>query len=185
MDPAQPTIWYKDAVALSSVIIAIATLAYVFVSLLLWKATKRAADITQKMFEAANRPYVGVTTIELETGPQAVHIPITVKNSGTVIASNIGIAANSFHNGTPFRADPIEEYPGVLIPGAEFFKDIVIRPTSFANIVAQGEEITVSVDIEYTGLTSTKYKSEAVFAFEPEISAFTGRGRKESILKDA
>jgi len=123
-----------------------------------------------------------VYEVNLEPVRNGVHIEIKIKNSGTVTASNILIEVNSFHNGEPFRSIPAETYPDVLIPGAEFMKDIVTRRDSFDRALAQGEQITVGIRIEYTGLTDIRYGSDSVFAFTPEINTFTGKGRREYIV---
>jgi hypothetical protein len=176
--------------AIATVVAAIIAGIYTRYSIKLWEVTKRTADIaernsdiTQKIFEAAYRPYVGVYEVNFEVvNGNLVHIEIKIKNSGTVIASNILIEVNSFHNQIPFGSGPPEIYSDVLIPGCEFMKDIAIKGESFRQALSQKEEIIVAIKIHYSGLTDTIYGSDAIFAFTPDITAFTGKGRKEYIV---
>src|SRR5215467_10538724 len=102
--------WYCDPVSWSVILTALSTVVYVFITYRLWKSTERTADIaertaniTQRIFEAQNRPYVGVYQVNYDRGnPTCVHIEIRIKNAGTVIASGIMLEVDCLHNGVSF-----------------------------------------------------------------------------------
>ena len=48
----------KSPIVLSTVVIAIATVANVVVSILMWSVTRDYTEVTRNIFKAANRPYV-------------------------------------------------------------------------------------------------------------------------------
>ncbi len=72
--------------AVATVGILLATIVYAVITVGLWRATKRQADITRVMFEAGNRPWVSVTLGEPRLDPNLVMFVLTLQNGGTVPA---------------------------------------------------------------------------------------------------
>ncbi len=82
-----------------AIVVAVATVMYAIISLLLLVATKTAAEaakrtasVTQRIFEAANRPYLGTYEHghELSENGDELTITVTIKNFGTTPAHEIG-----------------------------------------------------------------------------------------------
>jgi hypothetical protein len=70
---------------------AVVTAVYAVFTVLLWRATKRQAVLTQRAFETTNRPYLSVRVIaELDPDPpgqtHVVRIQAQVVNTGTIPA---------------------------------------------------------------------------------------------------
>jgi hypothetical protein len=87
--------WFRDPITGSTVMIAFATVVNLLISGFLWRATKEAVDvskrsveISRKVFEAANRPYVGVENLEVQRNEATKNLRIrtTFKNFGSIPA---------------------------------------------------------------------------------------------------
>src|ERR1700731_1469627 len=90
---------------------ALATIAYVLISLLLWRATQQSAETTRKIFEQTHRPYVGMQSWELwKDGGAKGHVNcLTLINVGNVPASNVHVNIETFdHSGCIEKATSAE-----------------------------------------------------------------------------
>ena len=50
--------FFSDPITTATTVIAVATVINLIISSLLWRATKRTADVTKNIFDAANRPFL-------------------------------------------------------------------------------------------------------------------------------
>jgi len=102
--------WF-DSANIAVWVTALATLAYVAISLLLWRATKHSAETTRKIFEQTHRPYVGMQSWELwKDGGARGHLNcLTLINVGNVPASNVHVNIETFdHSGRIEKATSAE-----------------------------------------------------------------------------
>src|SRR5437016_3257448 len=104
--------WYKDPMVISSLVVAVSTVAYVFVSILLWRVTKKSAQTTQSIFEAANRPYIGIFRLTTECMDGMFRIQVDSKNFGSVPARNV-------------RCDIEYVLNGTVLPNPDYSKEII------------------------------------------------------------
>ena len=102
---------WPDSASIAVWVTALATLAYVVISLLLWRATEHSSQTTRKIFEQTHRPYVGMQSWELwkDAGPKGYFNCLTLINVGNVPASNVHVNIETFdHSGSIEKATSAE-----------------------------------------------------------------------------
>src|SRR5271157_5451488 len=79
-----------DLVTIATAIIAVATVVNVVVAFFQWIAARNSAETAKRIFEAGNRPYVGVESIVClkDETKQYLSIFAIIKNFGTATAEN-------------------------------------------------------------------------------------------------
>ena len=118
-------------------VIAVATLAYVVVTFLLWKATKRSADaakaaadaakksadtatdsarLARESYTALHRPYLGVSKVEREMPPHDPHwqVNIELENYGTLAATDVKVIVQHSQAGGQFHGEDTQSTCEIL-----------------------------------------------------------------------
>jgi hypothetical protein len=171
---------------------ALATLAYVLISLLLWRATKQSAETTRKIFEQTHRPYVGMQSWELwkDAGAKGHLNCLTLINVGNVPASNVHVHIETFdHSGTIEKATS-PEAGFVLFPNqaytVQLATDVVEKVIEENRLLAEhvgGAEvwlgITLKIELMYSGPNETNYYFRATIEQGPSRNEFR-LGRADS-----
>jgi hypothetical protein len=153
---------------------ALATLAYVAISLLLWRATEHSAQTTRKIFEQTHRPYVGMQSWELwkDGGPRGHLNCVTLINVGNVPASDVHVNIETFdHSGSIEKASSAEA-GFVLFPNQAYMvqvstgivEQVIEENRTLAAHVGGGEVwlgITLNIELRYSGPSETKYYFKA------------------------
>ena len=171
---------------------ALATLAYVLISLLLWRATKQSAETTRKIFEQTHRPYVGMQSWELwkDAGAKGHLNCLTLINVGNVPASNVHVHIETFdHSGTIEKATspeagfvlfPNQAYTVQLATGV--VEKVIEENRLLAEHVGGAEVwlgITLKVELMYSGPNETNYYFRATIEQGPSRNEFR-LGRADS-----
>lgn len=110
----------KDPMVLSTIAIAIATIANVLISRGLWQVTQDSMEISRRAFASAQRPYLCVSRCELRLqNVGTANVILTFKNYGSVPASSVEEDLRLFVTGVeqPRRNLPIGRY--ILSPQIE------------------------------------------------------------------
>jgi hypothetical protein len=151
---------WKDPITLATLVIAVSTVVSVVVSVLMWAAMRRQTKVTQAMFEAAYRPYIGAIELSPMTSIQELAwtvLTLQVKNSGSIPA--FGLTATW----------------KLLIDGQSILQNVpsqklTLLPNTFAHLnteftVAREvyEKVKIgklrfSVTIDYQGVKNKKYR---------------------------
>jgi hypothetical protein len=171
---------------------ALATLAYVLISLLLWRATKQSAETTRKIFEQTHRPYVGMQSWELwkDSGAKGYLNCLTLINVGNVPASNVHVHVETFdHSGTIEKATSAEA-GFVLFPNQAYtvqlatniVEKVIEENRTLAEHVGGAEVwlgITLKIELMYSGPNETNYYFRATIEQGPSRNEFR-LGRADS-----
>jgi hypothetical protein len=171
---------------------ALATLAYVLISLLLWRATKHSAETTRKIFEQTHRPYVGMQSWELwkDAGAKGHLNCLTLINVGNVPASNVHVHIETFdHSGTIEKATSAEA-GFVLFPNQAYtvqlstgvVEKVIEENRELAEHVGGTEVwlgITLKIELMYSGPNETNYYFRATIEQGPSRNEFR-LGRADS-----
>lgn len=183
MEITQAIPWYRDPATLSglsSIVIALATLLYVIISVFLWKATKRSADITEKMFEASNRPYIGIDRIDAVDKDYPKKIDLTVKNFGTVPAKDVWEETTArTHNEVVHHH---KSDPTILCQGGAFVSGINISEELYSAILLDSLPLVITIDIHYKALGDIEYQATYTYEYAKERGCFRLKGGSESQL---
>src|SRR5205085_6695132 len=107
--------WYQDPVVVSTIVIAIATVVNVVVSYFLWRATYHSMKITQKVFEAANRPYLGTQAVKT-IRDDLLRFSVEIKNVGTAAADKVKVNWKFSSSNLPVPINSSSGEPTVIMP---------------------------------------------------------------------
>jgi len=86
-----------DPATISTEVIAVATVAYVFLTALIWYATWQNTRATRIILEAAQRPYLSIPRVELATPAYiggSAKIAALISNVGTVPSRDVWICGS-------------------------------------------------------------------------------------------
>jgi len=171
---------------------ALATLAYVVISLLLWRATKQSSEVTRKIFEQTHRPYVGIQSWELwkDAGPKGRLNCLTLINVGNVPASNVHVHIETFDHSGSIEKGTSAEAGFVLFPNQAYtvqvatgIVDQVIEENRALAAQVGGAEvwlgITLEIELLYSGPNETNYYFKATIEQGPSRNEFR-LGRADS-----
>lgn len=166
--------WHSTAVAWSTIIIAFATAANLFVSILLWWATRGYTKVTSNIFAAANRPYVGIGSLAYvkTDAKKKFAMSLDIKNFGTVPAYDVTLEVKLLANdiNIPGTMD-IETKPHVIFPGLYSEQRIVIDDPKEYEAVADAM-LKLFVSIGYKGVTEKRYSCNFEYARHPQKDFF-------------
>lgn len=115
--------WFGDPIIASTVVIAIATVVNLGVSFGLWWSTRDSVDVARHVFEAANRPYVGLEQFATpnDRDKKTLNITAAIKNFGTAPAEKTEVKWEISLNGTVQKAKGTPANPATLMPGATIY----------------------------------------------------------------
>src|SRR5712664_4923322 len=121
--------WFHDplavATSVATIVIALATLASLWISNRMWRVTGKYTEITKNIFEASSRPYIGVTKLSMKAkeagfNPLPVfEFDVTYKNVGSVPALELRRSVTIMVDGEALPPITPEEATAVLIPEGE------------------------------------------------------------------
>ena len=170
-----PDVWYKDAIALSTAIIAAATVVNLLVSIFLWRATANATNVTRKIYEAANRPYVGIPTVDttLDTPNARVSFVCQVRNFGSVPAFEVDILDSRVtvdDNSLNATIEPFGTH--AIFPDSQVFHNFSFTNAPDAERVLATRRLEIQVTLEYKGVNKDKYRYEYHSRYRPTTGQF-------------
>ncbi len=190
--PALISIDWLNSTNIAVWVTALATLAYVVISLLLWRATKESAETTRKIFEQTHRPYVGIQSWELwkDAGPKGYLNCLTLINVGNVPASNVHVHVETFDHSGSIEKGTSAEAGFVLFPNQAYtvqvatgiVENVIEENRALAEHVGGGEVwlgITLEIELHYSGPNGTNYFFKATIEQGPSRNEFR-LGRADS-----
>lgn len=190
--PAIISIDWLNSTNIAVWVTALATLAYVLISLLLWRATKESAEVTRKIFEQTHRPYVGIQSWELwkDAGPKGHLNCLTLINVGNVPASNVHVHVETFDHSGSIEKGTSAEAGFVLFPKQAYtvqvatgiVENVIEENRALAEHVGGAEVwlgITLEIELHYSGPNGTNYFFKATIEQGPSRNEFR-LGRADS-----
>lgn len=162
-----PAQWLNEnsgsVTAIAAVAGALITAVYAYFTVLLWRATRRQADITQRMLEASHRPYLTLEAkppIDVERGPFSFEIVVT--NQGNVPATItrwvFTVSTISSSNQILHQIEPIElPLNRSLSP-----RDVGLVQMHFGRheVGSPTPSLRLAGLVEYTGLAPRFYRTQ-------------------------
>jgi hypothetical protein len=190
--PALISIDWLNSTNIAVWVTALATLAYVLISLLLWRATKQSSETTRKIFEQTHRPYVGIQSWELwkDAGPKGHLNCLTLINVGNVPASNVHVHVETFDHSGSIEKGTSAEAGFVLFPNQAYtvqvatgiVENVIEENRALAEHVGGAEVwlgITLGIELHYSGPNGTNYFFKATIEQGPSRTEFR-LGRADS-----
>lgn len=151
----------------SGSLIAIVTTIYAIVTVLLWRATKQQATLTQRTVDATNRPYLSMRSQEVETsGSDAVCFTVLIENVGSVPAEITLWEVSASLTNLDGKQDRVEQFEGAKLAetllGACLFPRQE-RPVSvefrLPGIWRTPLPLHMTVTIKYSGPSESVYRT--------------------------
>jgi len=173
----QQTGWHDYVTVLATVIIALATAANVWVSYRLWRATSDSANITRRIFEAANSPYLSVKlTPNRDETRRTIATELLVKNVGTVPATKFSVERIPRFNGSPMPVSKVPSEPTTLNPSDDAIMLGSIGEPHYAQLMNGTGTLDITVDLTYQGPSEKQYKVRDEYRYEPKKNVFIRLG---------
>jgi hypothetical protein len=157
-------------------------------------AAQKQVDIAQHVYDASNRPYVGVSStmaLFMQAKPQAglarytgmrtrdsnaMQIRLEVKNFGSVPAINMVLDWKLFKDGVEQKGERVPDQSHTLMPGQPTYLQAQIPPAVYPPIANGQSKLEIEVRWQYEGLTGTTYRSCEREQYAYKDSAFLNLG---------
>lgn len=172
-----PASWADDVIAKATIVIAAATVLSLITTSLLWLTTRRSTNLTRDMFEAAHRPYIVVSSVELkESDPpgQSIGFEFEIDNVGSIPARDFTSDFKVSVDGTFLLMQEVEEdFPVVIYPthpltlGGPSTDD----PREIKQI-KEAANLSLIVKCSYKGVTKQTYTYEEKFTYDKSDGDF-------------
>jgi hypothetical protein len=165
--------WHQIAVSYATIAIAGFSLVSLVTSFGLLAATASYTKTTRDVFKAANRPYVGVTSIRtVHDKEKKLFVPIaTIMNQGTTLAKNTIVDSTLIANGKVVPLSRPLDKPSVLIPGTGLNISSAYSEKEHYDKV-HNAKLDLRIRIDYEGLNKQKYYCEFEAMRDPENDTF-------------
>jgi hypothetical protein len=166
---------YSDPVILSTVVIACATVANVFVSTLMWLITRRYVKITEQIFNAQQRPFIGVASYTFESDPQTKRISLGVKfeNFGTIPARKFDANWEVYIGEMAIQINKTKVNPSTLFPKVpSIINGSMIQEKTYDSIMNGAVALEIIFKATYQGVTDIEYETYEKARFVARLSGF-------------
>lgn len=159
-----------DPIVISTIIIAVAAVLNLIASLVISFKTSEYTEVTKNIYNSANRPYVGVESIDVDDSDKKHLIfNIKLKNYGTVPATDVRIEDNIIIDGIKTKKGGYEIYDAHtnIYPQATRKTWLKIG-FDYENIVNGHKVLDLSIAIKYKGISDNKdeYNNYEVFRYD-------------------
>jgi hypothetical protein len=146
---------------------AIVTTVYAIFTVLLWRATKPQATLTQRAFEASNRPYVSMfSQVDVGRGYDSVSFTVNIENVGHVPADVTKWQVSASLMDLDGRQEPVEQFEGrrvletllgaCLFPGRETPASVEFRHPGIWHAPLP---LRLLITLEYRGIPDRIYRT--------------------------
>jgi len=157
-------------------VIAVATIAYVYVSSRLLKTNSDTLKLTQTIFEATNRPFIAVDSVASHasgktTRPELVFVRL--KNVGNLPSKNLVVRFKividkSEPKFTVFPSDKVALFPTAF----EGFTIKFENPDTMSVALNSHLPIDVFLELEYTAVSDKTYTTKCHHTYNHTIDGF-------------
>lgn len=173
------TSWVHNPITLSTVVIAIATVVNLVVSFGLWLSTKDSVEVATHVFEAANRPYVGLDSFSVRNNREKknIHFIAEVKNFGTAPAEQADIRWEMLFNGVIQPSTGIPANASTLFPSQQprgMYAGIGTQ--TYEQIMSRQITLTFILRASYNGPADKSYRYCNKGQYDPQIDKILDLG---------
>jgi hypothetical protein len=170
---APPTkVWYTDPMIVATIVVAAATVVNLLVAIRMWRVASENTALTRDMFEAAHRPYIGVSKIKAENNPELRTFLITIdyKNVGSVPADEVHTSVQLLVNGFPLPMDELLHKKSVLMPDMHTQRKILIDDSDYKKLAGNPKlDLTFSADYKGIAKKTYSYKHETAYNWQQNV----------------
>jgi hypothetical protein len=177
-----PRSGWKDPMIASTIVIALATIANVFISTFLWrttnesvKAARDSVEVTQRIYKASNRPYIGISsaTMNKDAKNKTLNYELEIKNFGTVTATNASFDVKTFIND---QIQPQTYFPDSgntsLAPTGSANIGDTISTSGYKAIVDNGAVLRIKIQVNYYGVSEDLHTFYHEYKYDVSTDSF-------------
>ena len=170
--------WFRDAVTGSNVVIAFATVVNLGVSAGLWLSTRESVDVARQVFEAANRPYVGLESVGIidDADKKTLSLTGVVKNFGTVQAEKAEVKWELLLNRIVQPSEGVPSKPFTLFPGGKTHLAAQVGPYIYEQVMKGQTTLMFILRASYNGPGDKTYQYCVNERYDPNFNAFMDLG---------
>ncbi|MCL4705361.1 hypothetical protein KJ068_09390 [bacterium] len=183
--------FFKDAIKLSNAIIAFATVVNALVAYFMWgtaqdsvkltqeslKLTGKSIILTEDIFKASHRPFVGgLARVKADNVEKCIIINIDCKNYGNVPAKKMEVNWEITINGNLQPMTKIPDEPAILFPASTHTFAGQVCENMFSLITDGSSILEITLDIEYEGVSNEKYHTFQKFRYNHLVDRFMDMG---------
>lgn len=152
-------IWYNDPITIATVVIAVCTIFYSLFTFLLLKATVQNTRITNAIFDAAHRPYIGIPSIEYNRDEEKRFVQFTamIENSGAVPAGDLQVDIQVLLDSVPLQISTYENNGSYIMPRSTTKYLIKLMDDKFTK-VERAAVLNLRFSIKYKGIAQKQYQ---------------------------
>ena len=175
---------WKDPVVVATVAMALVAACNALIYFLMWKTyetslnlTKQSVELTSRMMEATNRPFVSPLSLELvQVEPQKkIAITYELKNVGNVPANRITLESLIYLDGVLLQGEdqPPTSHPTTLIPNQSIeIESLFGNPSLYKSIINGNKELKAKITVRYFGIVEEGYYSYIESHYDASRQAF-------------
>lgn len=176
-DMSSDFLWWKDPLIITTIataVIAVATVVNLLVAIFMWRVTRESTRITRSIFEAANRPYVGIPNVNVQKDDAAKKLDFTVriKNFGSVPANEFSSKWDVLIDGVSQPQTGIPDKPAVLFPQVSVLLAGTFADPMYSSIVTGKSALEFVVKVRYKGVTQKEYYYRQKNRYYPQANSF-------------
>jgi hypothetical protein len=136
-------------------------------------ATWRTATIATAIYQAAERPYLGVLSVTLNHDrPGDPNLRVEYKNFGSVAAENVVIFRRMSIDGTIVAGQTRRKAAGIISPQVPHRVFLHLPPAAYDAIASGRSTLRVEVGATYQGLYRGNHCYLERFVYEPDEKVF-------------
>src|SRR5271165_761442 len=169
----------SDPITAATVVIAVATVLNVFASLALWISTRSSVGIARQVFEAANRPYLGLDSWTIRNDPsrKTLDFEANIKNFGTAAAEEEITEWELHVNEEKVLQTDYAQNPSTIFPTHSFQLKAGCSGTKYDDLVTGRRVLEGFIRLRYKGPGNKDYVHCEKFRYHPERDSFMNLGR--------
>ena len=175
---------WKDPVTIATVAMALVAGCNGLIYFFMWRTyesslalTQKSVELTSRMMEATNRPFVSPLTLELvQIEPQKkAALTFELKNVGNVPANRITLESLIYIDGVLVQGDEqsATSNPSTLVPNQSIgIESLVGDPAMYSGIINGKKELRAKITIRYFGIVEEGYYSYLEGHYDASRQAF-------------
>jgi hypothetical protein len=170
--------WFKDPTTGATVVMALTTVANLIVSAMLWVTTNESVNIARSMYEAGNRPYLGVEGIGTgrDDSKKFLNFRAAIKNFGSAPAEETDLQWDVLLNGASMGGLSIPAKTSSIMPGNTVFLTGHIGVENFNDVISKRSVLQALVYASYKGPNGKGYAYCERSQYEPDVNSFMNLG---------
>ena len=158
-----------------TIIVSISAAANVCVAILMWLTTHRYTKITEDMFFASQRPYIGTITYihNLHTDSSKVRLTVKLQNYGNIPAKKVDALIQVIIDNKILPVENSEATNQIFFPHWIHTLDVMLNDKDLFLAIKNGKSVLeLRTFIKYYGITDKEYSTNEVSVYNHTAKLF-------------